>query len=108
MLDFYADRCVSCIEMERFTFHEPRVAQRLDKLLLQADVTKNTPADKEPLKRFRLFGPRGIIFFDPQGREVEGGRVIGFQNAQAFPATIERAVGEATIAAAASTALAAR
>jgi len=109
MLDFYADWCVSCIEMERFTFHEQRVAQRLDKLLLiQADVTKNTPADKELLKRFRLFGPPGIIFFDAQGREVEGGRVIGFQNADAFLATIERAAGAATAAAAASAALAAR
>ncbi len=105
MLDFYADWCVSCLEMERFTFHDPRVAQRLDKvLLLQADVTKNTPADKELLKRFRLFGPPGIIFFDAQGREVEGGRVIGFQNADAFLATIERATG----AAAAATKVAAR
>lgn len=109
MLDFYADWCVSCIEMERFTFHEQRVAQRLGRMLLiQADVTKNTPADKELLKRFRLFGPPGIIFFDPQGREVEGGRVIGFQNADAFLATIERAMGAATTAAAESTTLAAR
>lgn len=109
MLDFYADWCVSCIEMERFTFHEQRVAERLDKLLLlQADVTRNTPADKELLKRFRLFGPPGIIFFDPQGREIEGGRVIGFQNADAFLATIERAMGAATTAAAESTTLAAR
>jgi thiol:disulfide interchange protein DsbD len=109
MLDFYADWCVSCIEMERFTFHEQRVAQRLGRMLLiQADVTKNTPADKELLKRFRLFGPPGIIFFDPQGREIEGGRVIGFQNADAFLATIERAMGAATTAAAESTTLAAR
>jgi thiol:disulfide interchange protein DsbD len=109
MLDFYADWCVSCIEMERFTFHEPRVSQRLDRMvLIQADVTKNTAGDKELLKRFRLFGPPGIIFFDAQGREVEGGRVIGFQNADAFLATIERAAGAATAAAAASTALAAR
>jgi len=107
MLDFYADWCVSCVEMERFTFHERRVAERLDKLLLlQADVTKNTPADKELLKRFRLFGPPGIIFFDAQGREIEGGRVIGFQNADAFLATIERATG-AAIASGASTTLAA-
>lgn len=109
MLDFYADWCVSCIEMERFTFHEQRVAQRLGRMLLiQADVTKNTPADKELLKRFRLFGPPGIIFFDPQGREIEGGRVIGFQNADAFLATIERAMGAATTAAAESTTVAAR
>lgn len=109
MLDFYADWCVSCIEMERFTFHERRVAQRLETLLLiQADVTKNTPADKELLKRFRLFGPPGIIFFDPQGREIEGGRVIGFQNAETFLATIERAVGAATNAAIEATTVAVR
>ncbi|GAB4465356.1 MAG: protein-disulfide reductase DsbD [Burkholderiaceae bacterium] len=109
MLDFYADWCVSCLEMERFTFHEKRVAERLDKLvLLQADVTRNTPADKELLKRFRLFGPPGIIFFDAQGREVEGGRVIGFQSADAFLATLERAAGTASAATAASTTLAAR
>jgi thiol:disulfide interchange protein DsbD len=108
MLDFYADWCVSCLEMERFTFHEPRVAQRLGQmLLLQADVTKNTPADKELLKRFKLFGPPGIIFFDAQGREVDGGRVIGFQNADAFLATIERAASAAAAAGAAAT-LAAR
>ncbi len=105
MLDFYADWCVSCLEMERFTFRERRVAERLDQLLLlQADVTKNTPADKELLKRFRLFGPPGIVFFDAHGREVERARVIGFQNADAFLATIERATG----AAAAATKVAAR
>jgi len=77
-------------------------------LPMQADVTKDTPADEELLKRFRLFGPPGIVFFDPQGRETEGGRVIGFQNADAFPATIERATGAASAAAAASTRPAAR
>jgi thiol:disulfide interchange protein DsbD len=76
-------------------------------LLLQADVTKNTPADKELLKRFKLFGPPGIIFFDAQGREVDGGRVIGFQNADSFLATIERAASAAAAAGAAA-ALAAR
>ena len=58
MLDFYADWCVSCKEMERFTFSDPRVQQRMQKmLLLQADVTANTPEDAELLKRFGLFGP---------------------------------------------------
>ncbi|MFN3566232.1 MAG: protein-disulfide reductase DsbD [Burkholderiaceae bacterium] len=109
MLDFYADWCVSCIEMERFTFHERRVAERLDRmLLLRADVTKNTPDDKALLKRFTLFGPPGIVFFDARGREIEGGRVIGFQNADAFLATIERAAGAAAAATAAPTTLAAR
>src|SRR5205085_10274083 len=64
MLDFYADWCVSCKEMERFTFSDPRVQQRMQKmLLLQADVTANTAEDAELLKRFGLFGPPGILFF---------------------------------------------
>lgn len=85
MLDFYADWCVSCIEMEKLTFSDKRVqAQFADMVLLQADVTANNADDKELLKRFKLFGPPGIIFFDKQGREIPGGRVIGFQNADKF------------------------
>ena len=86
MLDFYADWCVSCKEMERFTFNEPAVRQRLgNALLLQADVTANSEADKALLRRFHLFGPPGIIFFDAQGKELAGVRVIGFQDADASP-----------------------
>jgi thiol:disulfide interchange protein DsbD len=85
MLDFYADWCVSCKEMERFTFSDSRVQARLkDMVLLQADVTANTPEDIALLKRFGLFGPPGILFFDPQGREVPGARVIGYLNAERF------------------------
>lgn len=89
MLDFYADWCVSCKEMEHFTFTDPAVAQRLAGLtLLQADVTKNTAEDKELLKRFQLFGPPGIIFFK-DGKEV--GRVVGFEDAKTFLASMQRA-----------------
>ncbi|HEX5802734.1 MAG TPA: protein-disulfide reductase DsbD [Azospira sp.] len=92
MLDFYADWCVSCKEMERFTFSDARVQQRLaNTLLLQVDVTENSEADKALLKRFNLFGPPGIIFFDRGGREIEGVRVIGFQNADAFLQSLTRA-----------------
>ena len=85
MLDFYADWCVSCKEMERFTFIDPAVQQKLaGALLLKADVTKNGADDRELLKRFALFGPPGTIFFDAQGREVAGSRVIGFQNSAQF------------------------
>jgi thiol:disulfide interchange protein DsbD len=90
MLDFYADWCVSCIEMEKFTFSDPRVHARLkDFVLLQADVTKNDADDKALLKRFSLFGPPGIIFLDAKGQE--GQRVIGFQNADTFLQSLERA-----------------
>jgi thiol:disulfide interchange protein DsbD len=92
MLDFYADWCVSCKEMEALTFSDARVKQRLDAmLLLQADVTANTAEHKALLKRFSLFGPPGIIFFDAQGREISGLRVIGYQNADRFLRTLERA-----------------
>jgi len=92
MLDFYADWCVSCKEMERFTFTDPSVRARLGKaLLLQADVTKNTDEDRALLKRFNLFGPPGIIFFDAAGRELERVRVIGFQNAERFGRSLDAA-----------------
>jgi thiol:disulfide interchange protein DsbD len=90
MLDFYADWCVSCKEMERFTFSDPRVQAKLaDALLLKADVTLNTAEHKALLKRFNLFGPPGILFFDPQGREVPGIKVVGFQDADDFLATLD-------------------
>ena len=85
LLDFYADWCVSCIEMEKLTFVEPRVhAQLSTMLLLQIDVTANNADDKAMLKRFGLFGPPGIIFFDSQGKEKAGTRVIGYQDATTF------------------------
>jgi thiol:disulfide interchange protein DsbD len=93
MLDFYADWCVSCKEMERFTFSDPAVAEKMSRaLLLKADVTANNADDRALLQRFNLFGPPGTIFFDAQGREVEGKRVVGFQNAERFAATLS-AVG---------------
>ncbi len=94
MLDFYADWCVSCKEMERFTFSDVRVRAKFEgMMLLQADVTANSAEDKALLKRFSLFGPPGIIFFDRQGTEIQGLRVIGYQNAEPFLATLERATG---------------
>jgi thiol:disulfide interchange protein DsbD len=95
MLDFYADWCVSCKEMERFTFSDPRVQQRMQKmLLLQADVTANTAEDSELLKRFGLFGPPGILFFGAEGREHTDLRVIGFQSADEFLSVLEAVGGE--------------
>ncbi|MDP2247244.1 MAG: protein-disulfide reductase DsbD, partial [Nitrosomonadales bacterium] len=91
MLDFYADWCVACKELELFTFSDPRVQAALkDAVLLQADVTKNTEDDAALLKRFNLFGPPGIIFFDATGEELNQMKVIGFQNADKFLATLSR------------------
>jgi thioredoxin:protein disulfide reductase len=85
MLDFYADWCVSCKEMEKLTFTDPRVREQFaGMVLLQADVTANNADDKALLKRFRLFGPPGILFFGSDGVEVQGARVVGYQDADRF------------------------
>ena len=90
MLDFSADWCVTCKEMERFTFGDPRVQDRLSGLLLlRADVTANTPEHKALLTRFRLFGPPGIVFFDGAGREIKDLRVIGYQSPEKFLSTLD-------------------
>jgi len=93
MLDFYADWCVSCKELERYTFPDPQVRARLARMAaLQADVTANTAEDVALLKRFRLFGPPGIVFFDRNGNEINGLRVIGFQPADQFAAVLDQAI----------------
>ena len=89
MLDFYADWCISCKEMERFTFTDPEVKDRLgDVVLLQVDVTEGTADDEALLKYFKLFGPPGILFFDPSGREIYDARTIGYQNNKEFLAIL--------------------
>jgi thiol:disulfide interchange protein DsbD len=78
--------------MEAFTFSDPKVRAQLEgMLLLQADVTDNNEEHRALLKRFSLFGPPGIIFFDAQGREIRGLRVVGYQNAERFLKTLSLA-----------------
>ncbi len=94
MLDFYADWCTSCIEMERYTFSKPAVRAALSgATLLQADVTANDEADKALLARFGIFGPPTIVFFGPDGRERAGYRVVGFKSADDFAGHVRRAIG---------------
>jgi thiol:disulfide interchange protein DsbD len=91
LLDFYADWCVSCKEMERFTFSDARVRAKLAGwTLLQADVTANSDEDKALLQRFSLYGPPGIIFFDGKGQEIDGVRVVGFMSADEFLSLLAR------------------
>jgi thiol:disulfide interchange protein DsbD len=91
MLDFYADWCVSCKEMEKLTFVDPGVKARLaDSVLLQVDVTANDADDKAMLKRFGLFGPPGIILFDARGQEIPDSRVIGYQDAAKFTVSLAK------------------
>jgi thioredoxin:protein disulfide reductase len=85
MVDFYADWCVACKEMEHLTFSDERVrAWMQSATLIQADVTEVNDNTKGLLKRFGLFGPPGIVFFDPKGSELASARVIGFQKAEDF------------------------
>ena len=96
MFDYYADWCVSCKEMERFTFSDPAVQAALSNvLLLQTDVTANDAADKALLAEFGLFGPPAILFFGPDGRERRELRVVGFMNAGEFRRVVERAISPA-------------
>ena len=94
MLDFYADWCASCIEMERYTFTDPAVQAALSgSLLLQADVTANDAEDQALLQRFGIFGPPTIVFFGGNGVERAGYRVVGFKAADEFAAHVRSAFG---------------
>ena len=91
MVDFYADWCISCKEMEKYTFGDARVQQALkDFVLLQADVTDNNEDHKALLKRFGLFGPPGILFFDAKGQERKDLSVVGFKKPDAFLQVVKR------------------
>ena len=94
MLDFYADWCVSCKEMERYTFPDAGVRRALaDTVLLKADVTDNDERDRALLAHFGLFGPPAILFFGPDGRERPRYRVVGFVEAGGFREVVESALG---------------
>lgn len=91
LLDFYADWCVSCKEMEKLTFSHPDVAARMGQMtLLQVDVTANTADDQALLKRFKLFGPPGIIFFNKEGQMVTS--TIGFKSAEPFKQILDQVI----------------
>lgn len=92
MLDFYADWCISCKEMEKLTFTQPEVHQALAGVtLLQADVTKNDDIDKALMKKFGLIGPPAILFFNASGVEQKAQRVVGFKPGDVFVKHINRA-----------------
>jgi len=91
MLDFYADWCVSCKEMETLTFSDPQVQAALsDMVLLQADVTDNDEKDKALYKHFGIIGPPAIIFYDTNGQEKRNYRVVGYMPADDFTTHIHR------------------
>ncbi len=85
LIDFYADWCVACLEFEKFTFTDKEVKAIMKQyILLKADVTNNNLNDKELMKKFNIFGPPAIIFFNNSGVEIRQIRTIGFKNAKEF------------------------
>jgi thiol:disulfide interchange protein DsbD len=94
LLDFYADWCVSCMEMEAYTFSDTDVQSALGNTVwLQADVTKNDTADQVLLERFGVFGPPTIIFFGPDGEQRHGYEVVGYMKADAFAKHVRKTFG---------------
>jgi len=95
LLDFYADWCVSCMEMEAYTFTDTGVQAALSNTVwLQADVTANDELDQALLERFGVFGPPTIIFFGQDGEQRHGYEVVGYMKAAAFTAHVKRALAE--------------
>jgi thiol:disulfide interchange protein DsbD len=97
VLDFYADWCVECKRIEKYTFSQPTVQQALaDSLLLQADVTANDPQDRELLRRFGLIGPPATLFFGPEGEERRQYRLVGYLGPEEFRTLAENALKPAS------------
>ena len=93
MLDFYADWCISCKEMELNTFANAEVSKELKQfVLLQADVTSNSSDNQALLKRFGLFGPPGILIFNQNSEELKAQRVIGYMPPQRFVERLKQAI----------------
>jgi thioredoxin:protein disulfide reductase len=100
MLDFYADWCVSCKEMEKYTFTDAAVQAALaNAVLLKADVTANDDADQALLKHFEIFGPPTIAFYGPDGAERANYRVVGFMKAPEFERIAREAIAARTVTA---------
>jgi thiol:disulfide interchange protein DsbD len=94
MLDFYADWCVACKELEKFTFTDAAVKHKLAGMtLLRADVTAHNEHDRALLQRYTLFGPPALLFFAPAGNEIAGSRAIGYQDARQFGRHLDRVAG---------------
>jgi thioredoxin:protein disulfide reductase len=93
MLDFYADWCTSCKEMQRYTFNDPGVRAALRSVrLLRADVTANSADDQALLHQFQIYGPPTIAIYDAQGHEHQEYRVVGYMKAPEFAALLHQAL----------------
>jgi thiol:disulfide interchange protein DsbD len=91
MLDFFADWCVECIRMERNTFGEPEIQALFKKIQpLQADVTPNDEVDRALMAEFGIIGPPAILFFDRNGKELRGFRLVGYFEPEEFAVHLRR------------------
>ena len=91
MLDLYADWCVACKEFEKETFSDPRVQKTFgDMLLLQVDMTKNSEENRALMTKYKVLGLPTILFFNQDGKEIEGSRVNGFMSPVEFLQWIEK------------------
>jgi len=91
MLDFYADWCISCKELEGITFKDPIVINKLNEFtLIKADVTKNTDDDKAMQKRFGVVGPPALIFWDKENNEIKASQIVGYKNPKEFLEIVNR------------------
>jgi thiol:disulfide interchange protein DsbD len=89
MLDFYADWCISCKEMEKYAFTNAKVLSALEDInTLQADVTDNDNIDTELMSSLGIYGPPAILFFDSSGQEIRNRRVVGEMSGEQFAAHI--------------------
>lgn len=95
MLDFYADWCISCKEMEKYAFTHPEVLTALEGVTtLQTDVTANDKQDQLFLKSLGLYGPPAILFFDETGKEIAGSRVVGEMSGEQFAAHVNNVLNK--------------
>jgi thiol:disulfide interchange protein DsbD len=95
MLDFYADWCISCKEMEKYAFTHPDVLAALEGFeTLQTDVTDNDKTDQLFMKSLGIYGPPAILFFDRDGNEIPKSRVVGEMSGEEFAAHIRRYAGQ--------------
>ncbi|MFK5986883.1 MAG: protein-disulfide reductase DsbD, partial [Pseudomonadota bacterium] len=91
LLDYYADWCISCVELEKYTFTDAEVINSLSGfVLLQADVTADNEDSKQLLKNYKLIGPPALLFFNAQGVEVKHFRLVGYKDASDFAAHVNK------------------
>jgi thiol:disulfide interchange protein DsbD len=95
MIDFSADWCASCKELEHITFPDPTVSALMSQFkLLKVDVTKNSDTDKALLKKYNIFGPPAIIFYDASGNELKNFKTIGYKPPEQFAKILQNVLGK--------------